>query len=196
MGRRTRQRARAVGGVAGPPVRDHMARVPVCDDVWADFRAAAGARPLSALLAELVEGEARRCRRERIANGHPDDGRPRRNDRSAARRRHLHRENLRSGPLVRVGAPGRVGRLRVTGCARRRLRSILNSEPELMTFSIFDGTGNLIDAFTDRAAALHCLAGIGQAEPEAAGEVFLIAQDADAFTVGATVLASSVSTPA
>jgi hypothetical protein len=65
-----------------------------------------------------------------------------------------------------------------------------------MTYSIFDSTGNLIDAFTERAAALDCLAGIAQAEPESAGEVFLIAQDADGNTVGDTVLASSVSVPA
>lgn len=64
-----------------------------------------------------------------------------------------------------------------------------------MTYSIFDGTGNLIDAFTDRAAALDCLAGIAQAEPAAASEVFLIAQDPDGTTVGETVFASSVSVP-
>ncbi len=65
-----------------------------------------------------------------------------------------------------------------------------------MTYSIFDTTGNLIDAFTDRAAALDCLAGLAQAEPESAGEVFLIAQDDDGKTVGETVYASSVSVPA
>ncbi|UTI65308.1 hypothetical protein NBH00_03635 [Paraconexibacter antarcticus] len=65
-----------------------------------------------------------------------------------------------------------------------------------MTYSIFDGTGNLIDAFTDRAAALDCLAGIAQAEPAAADEVFLIAQNDAGETVGETVFASSVSVPA
>jgi len=65
-----------------------------------------------------------------------------------------------------------------------------------VTYSIFDTTGNLIDAFTDRAAALDCLAGLAQAEPESAGEVFLIAQDDDGDTVGETVYASSVSVPA
>lgn len=65
-----------------------------------------------------------------------------------------------------------------------------------MTYSIFDGSGNLLDAFTDRAAALDCLAGIAQAEPESSAEVFLIAQDDDGNTVGETVLASSVSVPA
>ena len=64
-----------------------------------------------------------------------------------------------------------------------------------MTDSIFDSTGNLIDAFSDRAAALDCLAGIAHAEPESAGEVFLIAQDEDGNTVGETVHASSVSIP-
>jgi hypothetical protein len=65
-----------------------------------------------------------------------------------------------------------------------------------MTYSIFDGTGNLVDAFTDRAAALDCLAGIAQAEPGAASEAFLVTQDADGNTVGETVFASSVSAPA
>jgi hypothetical protein len=65
-----------------------------------------------------------------------------------------------------------------------------------MTYSIFEGTGNLIDAFTDRAAALDCLAGIAQAEPESASEVFLIAQDDAGNTVGETFYASSVSVPA
>lgn len=67
---------------------------------------------------------------------------------------------------------------------------------DAMTYSIFDGTGNLLDAFTDRAAALDCLAGIAQAEPESASEVFLIAQDDAGNTVGETVYASSVSVPA
>jgi len=65
-----------------------------------------------------------------------------------------------------------------------------------MTYSIFDSTGNLIDGFTDRAAALDCLAGIAQAEPASAADVFLIAQDDDGNTVGETVYASSVSAPA
>jgi hypothetical protein len=66
---------------------------------------------------------------------------------------------------------------------------------QAMTYSIFDSTGNLIDAFPDRAAALDCLAGIAQAEPESAADVFLIAQDDDGNTVGGTVYASSVSVP-
>lgn len=65
-----------------------------------------------------------------------------------------------------------------------------------MTYSIFDSSGNLIDAFTDRAAALDCLAGIAQAEPESAGDVFLVAQDDGGIITGETVIASSVSVPA
>jgi hypothetical protein len=64
-----------------------------------------------------------------------------------------------------------------------------------MTYSIFDRTGNLIDAFTDRAAALDCLAGIAQAQPQSAADAFLIAQDDDGNTVGETVFASSASVP-
>jgi hypothetical protein len=58
-----------------------------------------------------------------------------------------------------------------------------------MTYSIFDISGNLIDAYNDRAAALDCLAGIALAEPESASEIFLIAQDDDGNTVGETVYA-------
>lgn len=65
-----------------------------------------------------------------------------------------------------------------------------------MTYSIFDTTGNLIDAFSERAAALDRLAGIAQAEPETAAEVFLIAQDDQGNTVGETVFASAISVPA
>lgn len=59
-----------------------------------------------------------------------------------------------------------------------------------MTYSIFDTIGNLIDAFSDPAAVLDCLAGIAQAEPESADEVFLTAQDGDGNTVGETIYAS------
>lgn len=64
-----------------------------------------------------------------------------------------------------------------------------------MTYSIFDSTGNLVDAFTERGAALDCLADIAQAEPEAADEVYLVAQDDAGNIVGETVYASSVSVP-
>ena len=70
------------------------------------------------------------------------------------------------------------------------------AKPWRSVYSIFDSTGNLVDAFNDRAAALDCLAGIAQAEPQSASEVFLIAQDDDGNTVGETVYASSVSVPA
>lgn len=71
MGKRARQRSRTGGALE--PVRDHMARVRVSDDAWADFRAAAGSRSMAAVLAELVEGEVRRYRRERLAAGHTSD---------------------------------------------------------------------------------------------------------------------------
>ncbi len=59
-----------------------------------------------------------------------------------------------------------------------------------MIYSIFDSTGNLIDAFSDRAAALDCLAGVPQGEPESAADVFLIAQDNDGNTAGETIFAA------
>lgn len=65
-----------------------------------------------------------------------------------------------------------------------------------MTYSIFDTTGNLVEAFTEHGAALDCLAGIAQAEPDAADEVYLVAQDDTGNIVGETVYASSVSVPA
>ena len=65
-----------------------------------------------------------------------------------------------------------------------------------MTYSIFDSTGNLVDAFDERSAALDRLAAIAQAEPDAADEVYLVAQDADGNIVGETIYASSVSVPA
>jgi len=57
------------------------------------------------------------------------------------------------------------------------------------TYAIFDTTGKLIDAFTERAAALDRLAGLAQAEPESAAELLLIAQGT---TVGDPVYASSI----
>ena len=55
----------------------------------------------------------------------------------------------------------------------RQLTSTLRGAA--MTYSIFDSTGDIVDAFNDRAAALDCLAGIAQAEPQSASDVFLIA---------------------
>ncbi len=65
-----------------------------------------------------------------------------------------------------------------------------------MTYSIFDTTGNLVDAFSERTAALNCLAEIARSEPEAADDVCLIAQDDAGRIVGETIYGSSVSTPA
>lgn len=59
-----------------------------------------------------------------------------------------------------------------------------------MVYSIFDSTGNLIDAFSDRAAAFDCLAGAAEGEPEAAAHVFLIEQDNDGNTAGETIFAA------
>ena len=49
-----------------------MARVQVADDVWADFRAAAGHRPLSEVLGELVTREVERYRSRRLRDGRLD----------------------------------------------------------------------------------------------------------------------------
>lgn len=49
-----------------------MARVAVADDVWADFRAAAGHRPLSEILGELVEREVKAYRSRRLQEGSLD----------------------------------------------------------------------------------------------------------------------------
>src|SRR4051812_45195890 len=53
--------------------RDHMARVRVADDVWAEFRAAAGATPISAVLGDLVKREVGRDRARRAKAGSLDD---------------------------------------------------------------------------------------------------------------------------
>src|SRR4051812_48862441 len=69
-GRRT-QRTLPVTEPRRPP--DHMARVRVDDDVWRDFRASAGARPVAVVLGELVEREVERERAKRIRDGSADD---------------------------------------------------------------------------------------------------------------------------
>lgn len=63
---------------------------------------------------------------------------------------------------------------------------------EQMTYSIFDSTGNLVDAFDEREPAIAALAAIVQAEPESADDVFLVAQDADGSFVGDTLYGSSL----
>lgn len=55
-----------------------------------------------------------------------------------------------------------------------------------MTYAIFDSAGNLVDAFTERGPALDRLAGIAQADPVAAKEICLVAQDAEGNIVDKT----------
>lgn len=61
-----------------------------------------------------------------------------------------------------------------------------------MTYSIFDSTGNLVDAFDDHDAAVAALTAIVIAEPGAADEVFLVTQDDEGHMVGETVYGSSL----
>src|SRR4051812_42968454 len=74
MGRRSRNRNAPRVPVSPAPVerRDRMARGQVADDVWADFRASAGHRPLSEVLGELVTREVDRYRSRRLRDGHLD----------------------------------------------------------------------------------------------------------------------------
>jgi len=50
-----------------------MARVHVSDEVWAEFRRAAGNTPMSQILGRLVEREVERDRTRRIRQGSVDD---------------------------------------------------------------------------------------------------------------------------
>jgi hypothetical protein len=50
-----------------------MARVHVTDEVWAEFRAAAGRSPLNLVLGRLVEREVARTRSRRLKDGEMDD---------------------------------------------------------------------------------------------------------------------------
>ena len=50
-----------------------MARVHVSDEVWAEFRRAAGNTPMSQLLGRLVEREVERDRARRIRQGSVDN---------------------------------------------------------------------------------------------------------------------------
>jgi hypothetical protein len=59
-----------------------------------------------------------------------------------------------------------------------------------MIYSIFDSTGNLVDAFNDRSGALNYMHAITQADNSSAGELFVIAQDHDEGGDGEIVLAS------
>lgn len=77
MGRRSRQRSRQGASSAAASRterRDRMARVQVADDVWADFRTAAGHRPISDVLGELVTREVDRYRSRRVRDGQLDPG--------------------------------------------------------------------------------------------------------------------------
>lgn len=49
--------------------KTRMARVAASDDVWTDFRAAIGSRPISEALGELVEREVERYRSRRLRDG-------------------------------------------------------------------------------------------------------------------------------
>ena len=50
-----------------------MARVRASDEVWAEFRAAAGLQPINLLLGELVERHVQRIRSEQLRSGEIDD---------------------------------------------------------------------------------------------------------------------------
>ena len=50
-----------------------MARVRATDEVWAEFRAAAGLQPINVLLGELVERHVQRFRSEQLRRGEVDD---------------------------------------------------------------------------------------------------------------------------
>ncbi len=65
-----------------------------------------------------------------------------------------------------------------------------------MTYSIFSRTGNLVDAFDNRDAALTLLTDIVRSEPDAADDVFLVAQDDEGNFVGETIYGSSLSAAA
>jgi len=65
-----------------------------------------------------------------------------------------------------------------------------------MIYFIFDSTGSLIDVFSDPTAALYCLAGAAEEEPEAAADIVLIAQDNDGNTACETIYAAYVLTAA
>ena len=61
-----------------------------------------------------------------------------------------------------------------------------------MTYSIFDSTGNLVDAFDDHDAAVAALTATSPRSLTLADEVFLVTQDDDGGMVGETVYGSSL----
>jgi hypothetical protein len=81
----------------------------------------------------------------------------------------------------------------VTGYVRRLQVEPAHILKQTMTYSIFDSTGNLVDAFGDRDAAVAALTSIVRAEPESADEVFVVTPD-DEGHVGETIYGSSLHT--
>lgn len=75
MARRRREKRRNAEPSSAPraTARDHMARVHVTDEVWAEFRAAAGHRPVNVVLGRLVEREVARERSRRLKESELDD---------------------------------------------------------------------------------------------------------------------------
>lgn len=73
MGRQRQQKAPEAKPLkrqpSGPAPATRMARVQASDEVWADFRALAGRRSVSAVLGELVEAEVERHRSQRLRDG-------------------------------------------------------------------------------------------------------------------------------
>ncbi len=61
-----------------------------------------------------------------------------------------------------------------------------------MYFVILDSTGNLVESFSDRAAALSMLEGMVGREPEAANELALFTYDVDGSPVGPAETASEL----
>ena len=76
MARRRREKRRSAPpgrATEASGARDHMARVHVTDEIWADFRAVAGHTPLNVVLGRLVEREVARDRSRRLREGDVDD---------------------------------------------------------------------------------------------------------------------------
>lgn len=61
-----------------------------------------------------------------------------------------------------------------------------------MYFAILDSTGNLVESFDDRTAALSKLEEIVSTEPEAAEELALFTYDVDGEPVGQAEIAADV----
>lgn len=71
--KRSKRRAKRDRPTTASPERDHMARVHVNDQVWAEFRASAGRRPINEVLGELVEREVDRHRSRQLRDGSLND---------------------------------------------------------------------------------------------------------------------------